>query len=159
MVFAFLGAFLSSRDSIHHQQVGADESIDEEQEAANGLSALFGIALALGSSFGGVAYLLAARKCRPRMNLFVFLFCIMVLTALTTLCSIYATGSKVTWDRDMYHGVFGWTNFVKNRLPLEVVMVLSCNFVGSMGMSCGCSRNFPLVILLTRSSTQASYEA
>ena len=129
MVLAFLGAVLSTRDSARQKEYEEENG----QESDDTSQPLFGNLLALGSAFSGVGYLVTASKCRPSMNIYVFLFNVMVITALLSLCCIYATGTEVSWDRDTYHGVFGWTNFRKNRLPLEVVMVLSCNFIGSMG--------------------------
>lgn len=140
---AFFGAVLCSRDSINQQEiVGASDyddeiiydELDDDSITTGGIhDTLFGNALAFGSACGGTLYLLSASRCRPTMNIFMFMFCIMFVTASTTLCCIYATGTTVTWDRHITHGVFGWMNFRTNRLPLEVVMVLSCNFLGSMG--------------------------
>jgi len=43
------------------------------------------------------------------------------------------SGEHVTFSFDANHGVFGWLNLTTDRLALELYMVLSCNFLGTMG--------------------------
>ena len=94
---------------------------------------MIGNLIALSASFGMAAYLSIARDLRANCNLYVFMCVIMSLSSLFILLFIVMSGEHVTFSFDTDHGVFGWLNFTSDRLPLELYMVLSCNFLGTMG--------------------------
>ena len=120
---AFVGAVLCSKSS---------------SEASNGtaggaMMALLGDLFALLSALAGVAYLVFAKAVRPTMNVYVFMFVVMSIGSLQTLIFLFAAGEPVSFDADLAHGVFGWTRFEADRLPLEIAMALVCNCFGALG--------------------------
>ena len=123
-IVAFLGAFLCSRHSA------------EGDTEAPGNSSLLGDGYGIICAISGVVYLVTAKRVRPAMNLYTFMFCVMFLAALDAFILAHIAGIEVSWDRDPNHGVFGWINIESNRLPLEIVMIISCQFFGAMGKWC-----------------------
>ena len=121
-IIAFGGAVFCSRDSA--------DTVDSTQ---TGNLTIIGDLYALLSAVTGVVYLITAKTVRPTMNLYFFMFIIM---SLGTLCGIgyaYIGGSLITFDRHIDHGVFGWLHWDVDRLPVELIMVISCNILGAMG--------------------------
>ena len=116
---AFGGAVLCSRDSA--------------QDDTGTTSSLWGDGFALLCAFCGVGYLVTAKTIRPYMNLYVFMWSVMFWASIGNLTLAYMAGVEVTLDRDVNHGAFGWLNWEVNRFPLEVVMVISCQFFGALG--------------------------
>ena len=94
---------------------------------------MIGNLIALSASFGMAAYLSIARDLRANCNLYVFMFVIMLLSSIFILLFIIISGEHVTFFFDTNHGVFGWLNLTGDHLALELYMVLSCNFLGTMG--------------------------
>ena len=94
---------------------------------------MIGNLIALSASFGMAAYLSIARDLRANCNLYVFMFVIMLLSSIFILLFIIISDEHVTFSFDTNHGVFGWLNLTGDRLALELYMVLSCNFLGTMG--------------------------
>lgn len=43
------------------------------------------------------------------------------------------SGEKVSFNRDIGHGMYGFLNLQYDRLPLELFMVVICNMTGSLG--------------------------
>ncbi|VEU41624.1 unnamed protein product [Pseudo-nitzschia multistriata] len=127
-IVAFGGAVLCSRDA-------ADTMDDDKDESIGFGTTITGDLLALASAIGGVGYVTLAKTSRAQMSLFVFMFLTMALGAvIVVLFQVAVLKEIVTWDRDVVHGVWGflvWDRF--DRLPLELVVVLICNLVGTMG--------------------------
>jgi drug/metabolite transporter (DMT)-like permease len=121
-MLAFGGAVLCSKDSA-------------EARSSAPTSGLLGDAFAILSAIGGVGYLVFAKTSRQHMSLYLFIFLTMsVGTLMILLFQILVLGETVTWDRDPNHGVWGFLIVGEaDRLPLEVTMVVVCNFFGSMG--------------------------
>lgn len=46
---------------------------------------------------------------------------------------MWLTGDPYSWDRHIDHGVFGYFNNQFDRLPLELMTVVICNVMGTMG--------------------------
>ena len=120
-VTAFGGAVLCSRDSAQ----GDDETAEN--------TSLLGDGFALLCAVCGVGYLVTAKTIRPAMNLYVFMCCVMFWASVGSLCLAYLAGVQVTLDRHSDHGAFGWLNIQSDRLPLELIMVVSCQFLGALG--------------------------
>lgn len=120
-VVAFIGAIFCSRDSAQ----GEDTSLAG--------SSLLGDGYALLCAFCGVGYLITAKAIRRTMNLYVFMCCVMFWSSVGSLVLAHLAGIEVTLDRHVDHGAFGWINWEFDRLPLELVMVLSCQFLGALG--------------------------
>ncbi|CAB9518416.1 Drug Metabolite Transporter (DMT) Superfamily [Seminavis robusta] len=93
----------------------------------------WGNAIAFSASFGTAAYLLIAKKLRPKMDLFVFMSIIMGFGALLLVPYLYLIGEDITFDMHPVHGVFGWLNLQADRLPLELYMAVVCNCLGTTG--------------------------
>ena len=117
---AFLGAILCSKDS-------------KDGTTTEGPSSLRGDALALFSGGAGVIYLVFAKKVRPCMTLYVFMFFIMSLSSCFVLLFMLLSHQELSLDRQMDTGLFGWMNWAPHRLGLEIVMVVVCNILGSTG--------------------------
>lgn len=137
-VVAFVGAILCSRDS-----AGRDASA-----TIDGSNTLLGDFLAILSAITGVFYIVFAKTVRPFMDLSVFMYFVMILGACETLAFLMLQGVKFTFNRDETHGVFGWMNHEFDRLPLEIIIVLICNVVGTMGYIMAMKNFSNLVILV-----------
>ena len=123
-LIAFSGAILCSKDSADTAHSEASTSV---------LSTFMGDFYAIASALAGVAYLVLAKTVRPMMDLYVFMFFIMFVSAVETLICVRIRGEHVSWDMDSSHGVFGWLTLLGDRLPLELLMAVICNLFGAMG--------------------------
>jgi drug/metabolite transporter (DMT)-like permease len=113
-------------------------SIDSSESAPTSGSAggktFLGDFFGIVSSFGGVGYLIFAKQTRSHMSLYVFMYLNMLTGSLISLSFItLILREPVTFDRNETTGLFGWMNMDADRLPLEIVMVLWCNFIGTLG--------------------------
>jgi drug/metabolite transporter (DMT)-like permease len=125
-LLAFGGALLCSKDSNDSSAAGED-TVDSS-------STLYGDLLAIASALGGVGYLIFAKTIRPHMNLFVFMFSTMFLASIFTALFMILTKLPYSFDRNINTGFFGWMNMTEfDRLPLELVTVVVCNLMGTMG--------------------------
>lgn len=123
---AFAGVAFCSRDD--SSQAVVDPTSDHHPKV------LIGDGLAILSAVAGVSYMLTSKYCRSSIqNIYVFMLGIMIIASLTSIVYAYMGGLMLSWDRDDHHGVLGWTQLRKDRLPLELLMVLSCNFLGAIG--------------------------
>lgn len=121
-IVAFSGAIFCSRDSA--------DTIDSTQ---TGSLTIVGDLYALLAAVGGVLYLITAKTVRPYINLYFFMFVIMSLGTLCCIGFAFLNSTKITFDRHIDHGVFGWMNWGFDRFPVELIMVLACNILGAMG--------------------------
>lgn len=123
---AFTGAVLCSRDH---------SSMSASPDDVAGLSTLYGDCLAMISAVGGVFYLVFGKSLRSHIqDVYVFMFFIMILGSNLTLLYMLVTGQEVSFSRDENIGMFGWMVVTRaDRLPLEVAMVVVCNFMGALG--------------------------
>uniref|UniRef100_A0A7S3L915 EamA domain-containing protein n=1 Tax=Amphora coffeiformis TaxID=265554 RepID=A0A7S3L915_9STRA len=110
-----------------------DDDDDDDDDTRTGLSSLLGDGLAIIASTSGAFYLVAAKSVRPLFGLYTFMFAVMLLAGLDAFCVAYLSGRDMTLDRDAQHGIFGWTRLQSDRLPMEMLMILVCQFVGSIG--------------------------
>ncbi|CAJ1969366.1 unnamed protein product [Cylindrotheca closterium] len=92
-----------------------------------------GDGIAFMCSLGLSIYLILAKKLRHKMDLFVFMFVLFSLASAYLLCYIVLTGEEIQISMDPNVGVFGWTNIVPDRLPLEMYMAIVCNIAGTTG--------------------------
>lgn len=131
---AFAGAVLCSKDS---SEVAPDSNVILEggdgSDATISMTYL-GDFYALVAAVGGVGYLVFAKRVRSFMNLYVFMFCNMFLSSLYSLAYLYWSNAPLSWNTHRNHGVFGWVHWDDwDRLPLELIMVIVCNFIGALG--------------------------
>ncbi|CAJ1969368.1 unnamed protein product [Cylindrotheca closterium] len=84
-------------------------------------------------SLGTAMYLIKAKKLRYKMDLFVFMFLIFALASVFLLCYMIMTGEEIRISADPNVGLFGWTDLVPDRLPLELYMAIVCNIAGTTG--------------------------
>ena len=119
-IVAFSGAILCSNDASKGSTVRS--------------GALIGDLLAILSSLGGVGYLVFAKSTRTHMTLFVFMFLTMFTGCLMILFfQIFIMGEDVTFGMERKTGIWSFLNHQKDRLPLELTMVVVCNLFGTMG--------------------------
>jgi drug/metabolite transporter (DMT)-like permease len=124
---AFSGAIFCSVDS--------SQGATPEDSAEAGERTFFGDCVAFLSALGSVGYLCSAKQTRNNMNLYMFMYLLMLTGSILTL--IFMTvilKEPVTWDRHVSTGVFGWLSMdEQDRLPLEILIVGICNFCGAVG--------------------------
>eukprot|EP00978_Attheya_sp_CCMP212_P021116 scaffold61284_cov43-Attheya_sp.AAC.2 len=93
-----------------------------------------GDGLALLSAFGGVGYVVLAGPLRSDTNLFVFMYLNMFVGAVMIYgFMVFVLDETVTFDRNLQFGLFGWLNLQTDRLPLEIMIVIVCNMLGTFG--------------------------
>ncbi|KAF1329831.1 hypothetical protein FI667_g5687, partial [Globisporangium splendens] len=112
------------------------------------LSSTLGDMVAFAGAFAGVGYLLAAKRVRPCMDVFVFMFALVSTVALLT-CAV------LIWRREDMdiavlsthptHGLFGWVH----HLGIEAYVVLVGSFAGTMGFISSLQYFDPLVVSVT----------
>lgn len=133
-LIGFSGAAICAFDTSEANSSNGDEMADSEMAGSDPHpNEMIGNLIALSASFGMAAYLAIARDLRANCNLYVFMFVIMLLSSIFILLFIIMSGENVSFSFDTNHGVFGWLNLTGDRLALELYMVLSCNFLGTMG--------------------------
>jgi drug/metabolite transporter (DMT)-like permease len=127
---AFTGAIFCSVDSSQ----AAPNSAAAAAGVSDGGKTLYGDGMAILSALAGVGYLIFAKQTRSHTSLYVFMYLNMLTASIMTLLFMtLILKEPVTWDRHVSTGVFGWLNIEPDRLPLEIVMVLVCNFFGALG--------------------------
>ncbi|KAG7347462.1 EamA-like transporter family protein [Nitzschia inconspicua] len=133
-ITGFFGAAICAQDAARTVAAGgAGVSTTVSSNSINPHLGMLGNIIALSASFGTAAYLLIAKKLRPKMDLFVFMFIIMSCGSILLLLFIIASGEEMTFDRNPVHGIFGWMNLQADRLPLELFLVIICNCLGTTG--------------------------
>jgi drug/metabolite transporter (DMT)-like permease len=118
---AFLGAALCSKDS---SEAGASSESGKT---------VVGDLIAMIAAVAGVWYLVMAKTIRPYVSLYLFMFLIMAMGSSLVWVYMAFRGIEYSLDRDVHHGLWGWMNLQSDRLPLEMTMVLFCNFCGTIG--------------------------
>jgi drug/metabolite transporter (DMT)-like permease len=121
-VTAFVGVVLCSRDTANNE-TGSSE-----------WSTLFGDCIALLAGAAGVGYFVFAKAVRPHIKLSLFMYSNMLFGSIVAL--VFAKcllGEPMTFDREYHEGIFGWMRLEFDRLPLEIIMVIVCNILGTVG--------------------------
>eukprot|EP00339_Tiarina_fusa_P015204 CAMPEP_0117080070 /NCGR_PEP_ID=MMETSP0472-20121206/56501_1 /TAXON_ID=693140 ORGANISM="Tiarina fusus, Strain LIS" /NCGR_SAMPLE_ID=MMETSP0472 /ASSEMBLY_ACC=CAM_ASM_000603 /LENGTH=213 /DNA_ID=CAMNT_0004807573 /DNA_START=187 /DNA_END=825 /DNA_ORIENTATION=- len=144
-VIGFVGAAICAGDAPKEPVAVVIDSVSDMASSMD-LSthdnhlAIYGNLVALSASFGTAGYLLIAKRLRPKMDLFLFMFLIMGVGAFYLLIFCLLNGQTITFDRHAVHGLWGWLNFQADRLPLElymaidaIVLAIVCNCLGTMG--------------------------
>lgn len=119
---AFLGGVLCAR-----------ESAGMEGAPATGWMSVWGDALGLISSIGGIGYIVLGKSLRSSIPVVLFMVLNMATASFIILFYMWITGNEFSWGRDVDIGVFGWVNPIFDRLPLELMTVFVCNVLGTMG--------------------------
>ncbi|GFH45763.1 hypothetical protein CTEN210_02237 [Chaetoceros tenuissimus] len=119
---AFSGAILSAKES-------ADREVDDESF----FDSLWGDALGLISSIGGIGYIVLGKSLRSSFPVLLFMVLNMLTASFIILLFMYVTEQEISLSRDVNHGIFGWMNIQPDRLPLEIGTVFVCNVLGTMG--------------------------
>ena len=123
----FSGAALCAQDDASNYESTERDSVIMAD------SSMSGNLIAFSASFGTACYLIVAKDLRPKMDLFVFIFCVMLLSSCFMLVSIIVAGEEFSLGMDPIHGIWGWLNRMPDRLPLELYMALVCNCLGTTG--------------------------
>ena len=95
--------------------------------------ALLGDSLAVMASAAVAIYLILAKKLRPHVDLFVFTFMLMFTSSIFVLLYMILTKEPMSFSNHMDYGLWGWTNWKWNRLPLELYLAIVCNIIGTTG--------------------------
>jgi drug/metabolite transporter (DMT)-like permease len=126
---AFAGAVLCSWDG-----VSTSTSDDNTGFSTNWRTPLLGDILGLISAIAGCGYLVFAKSVRIHVALEPFMFMIMFCGSfMVIIVVVLVLQEPVTFDMNINHGVFGWLNLRRDRLPLELLTVLLCNLLGTLG--------------------------
>jgi drug/metabolite transporter (DMT)-like permease len=132
-ITGFFGAAICAQDAARAMAPGGDSGISTVSATVNPHLGMWGNIIAFSASFGTAAYLLIAKKLRPKMDLFVFMFVIMACGSMFLLLFMIASGETLTYDMHPVHGLFGWMNLQADRLPLEMFLAIVCNCLGTTG--------------------------
>jgi drug/metabolite transporter (DMT)-like permease len=95
--------------------------------------ALTGDLLAFLASAATVIYLLIAKKLRPHIDLFMFMFLLMSIASLFLLAYMILAGEDIRLSDDPNFGLWGWIRLTPDRLPLELYLAIVCNVLGTTG--------------------------
>jgi drug/metabolite transporter (DMT)-like permease len=85
------------------------------------------------SAIGGLGYIMLGKSLRDHVEVYVFMTLNMFFGSHMILFYMRCTHDTFTYDRHIDHGVFGWTHFDFDRLPVELCVVFICNLCGTMG--------------------------
>lgn len=119
---AFMGAILSAK-----------ESADAEKTDEDALLSLWGDILGIISSLGGIGYIILGKSLRSTMPVLLFMILNMTTASILILVFMWMTGQEISFNRHVDHGIWGWMNLQRDRLPLEIGTVFVCNVLGTMG--------------------------
>ena len=119
---AFTGAILAGK-----------EAADAEDTDESALLSLWGDALGIISSIGGIGYIVLGKSLRSTMPVLLFMVLNMAVASILILLFMLANGKDISLDRHVNHGIWGWMNLQPDRLPLELATVFVCNVLGTMG--------------------------
>lgn len=121
---------------------------DQSSPLRHGPSTL-GDMVAFAGAFAGVGYLLSAKRVRPHMGVFVFMWALVTTVAVLVLLVLLWDGSTAPHIRamstDATHGLFGWVH----HLGIEAYVVLVGSFAGTMGFVTSLRYFDPLVVSVT----------
>lgn len=122
VAIAFLGGVLAAR-----------EAAKDEDAPAQGWLSVLGDFYGIVSSIGGIGYIVLGKSLRAYFPALLFMVLNMLTASFICILWMYAIGKDLSWDRHRDHGVFGWMNPELERFPLEVVTVVVCNVLGTLG--------------------------
>lgn len=116
----------------------ADDSPEEGGDTAQALQGehyhpIKGGLIAFLASCGLAVYLTLAKDLRPNMDLFVFMLCIMTTASFYLLLFMFLRGEEMSLSNHHEHGLWGWTNLSRDRLPIEIHLAVVCNLIGTTG--------------------------
>lgn len=140
----FSGGVITTMD---HSSDSADPT-SQQHPLRHGPSTL-GDMIAFAGAFAGVAYLMSAKRVRPHMSVFVFMWTqvttVAVLVLLVLLWDNSTAPSIQILSTDDTHGLFGWVH----HLNIEAYVVLVGSFAGTMGFVTALRYFDPLVVSVT----------
>lgn len=89
--------------------------------------------LAVLASAALAGYLVTAKMLRAEVDLFVFMFFVMLMSSLFLLAYMMLSGESILFSNHSVYGLWGWTNPTFDRLPLELYLAVVCNLLGTIG--------------------------
>jgi len=124
-LIGFIGALICA---------SASPITEDDNEVANSEHLqMMGNILAFLASVSTALYLTVAKKLRPKVDLFLFMFLLFSISSVFTLIFMTYSGEEFEFSFDPTIGLFGWINSKWDRLPLELFMAIICNGVGTTG--------------------------
>lgn len=140
----FSGGIITTMD--HHSATATPSHIGGHEAST------LGDMIAFAGAFAGVAYLMSAKRVRPTMDVFVFMWTLVTAVAVLVLVVLVLSdhetlgGSHESFlSTDATHGLFGWVHHV----GIEVYVVLVGSFAGTMGFVTSLKYFDPLVVSVT----------
>lgn len=133
----FLGGVVCADDD-----PSSDEALGEHYHPIKG-----GI-IAFLASCGLSVYLSLAKDLRPHMDLFLFMTCVMTMASFYLLLFMFLRGEEMSLSNHHEHGLWGWTNLSRDRLPIEIHLAVVCNLIGTTGYV-ACMKYFDPVVVST----------
>jgi len=139
-IIGFVGAGICANDASRTMAKAAAlmaaSVVAAQAHGAGPSDAMLGNIIALSASFGTACYLIVAKNLRSSMDLFVFMFSVMMLGSCWLVLYMLIMGFQrepLTFDMHPDYGLFGWLNTTPDRLPLELYMAIICNCLGTTG--------------------------
>ena len=105
-----------------------------------------GDCVAIFSAVGSVIYLSVAKRLRRRCDLFFYMFIQFFVASVWLLIFMLIRGERFTLSADPHFGLWGWVHPRKDRLLIELWLVVVCNFGGLVGYIAAMKYFDPLVI-------------
>ncbi len=131
LLFEGLGALIGLTGALIC--ASASSGPDGQDDESNSHREMIGNILAFLASVSTALYLTVAKKLRPKVDLFLFMFLLFSLASLFLLIYMNVSGEPCEFSFHPEIGTFGWMNPVLDRLPLELYMAIICNGVGTTG--------------------------
>ena len=129
-----VGAAIWAQDASHTDTTLAPSTDTMDRIGDTRSNAAFiGNSVAFSASFGTAGFLLIAKKLRPKMDLFVFMFAVMGVGSICLILFSLLSGQNTSFGLHPVHGILGWMNLEADRLPLELYMAIVCNCLGTTG--------------------------
>ncbi|OQS07399.1 Drug/Metabolite Transporter (DMT) Superfamily [Thraustotheca clavata] len=100
-------------------------------------------------AIGAVLYFLQAKVISTRMPFLFFMLCHSFTVCMFLLPTMWCLGESYELSSNPSNGLFGWANWQLDRLPIEIYLVVICDFGGRMGFIRVLAYFDPLVVSIT----------
>lgn len=131
LLFEGIGALVGFAGALICASAPADS--DDSGAPSDGHLAMLGNIIAFLASVSTAMYLTLAKKLRPKVDIFLFMFILFTLSSISLFVYMKLVGQPVEMSFHPDVGIFGWINPELDRLPLELYSAIICNVVGTAG--------------------------
>jgi len=131
LLFEGIGALVGFAGALICTSAPADS--DDSGAPSDGHLAMLGNIIAFLASVSTAMYLTLAKKLRPKVDIFLFMFILFTISSTSLFVYMKFAGQPVEMSFHPNVGLFGWMNPELDRLPLELYSAIVCNVVGTAG--------------------------